>query len=919
MHKHQRRLSWLMLTAMLISLIYGTPLPASAAAGDAEASAETSRPAHSWIMKWNEGPTPEFVAESSMLRVYDATYTVVATPAAGQSEEEWLAKWQQAPEVAYMVPNQQVGIHETTNDPFLDKQSYLTQTHTIEAWDQVKQNDSMIIAVVDTGIDLDHPDLKDNLVQGINLVQPHLPPKDDNGHGTNVAGVIAAIGNNGQGVSGMLWKAGIMPIKALEPSGRGDEDKLGAGIRYAVDNGAKIVVLSVGLLRNDSYLQEIVQYAEDHDVLLVAASGNDEGRIIRYPAAYPTVMAVGGVRENRSVEERSNYGPELDIVAPWSVFTTAMGGKYEYRDGTSMAAPQVAAAAAMVWTQYPHLKAHEVRNLLRQTADDIGRPGWDEFTGYGLLRVDRALNEPYQTDMYEPNDRRSEAKPFSTGRMLSAELSGGMDIDWYQMDVPYDGTLHVSLVSDLAAPSSVRLLHASSVGVFAYQIEPGTALPLKVVQGRNDFALQFEDELEASMWPYRLSASFSIYKDPFEDNDRQFQAYKLPARSQSITGTFSHENDEDWFMMTFEQSGLLTVQVTPDTRRIDPVLTIQKKGERAITIDDNDDGEMELYSLEVFPDTYYYRVSKVMGSPAVGEYRLDIRYEPRFIDPNEPNDRAFQATVIRPGTTYEGVFDSAQDIDYFKFTLDGRTQAHLRLTDIPTSQEVSLTLQNSSLGTMSRQTNAAAGLIELRAPLESGTYYVRLQASEAAQDNLYKLSFSTEPIQSEFADLTGHWAKEAIYRLMAAGISDGYGGQMYYPDKAVTRAEAAMLLTRAFRYEPSSGSAFPDVPSEHWAFDAINRAAGAGIVDGYPDSRFRPDGLLSRAEMAALFAKVLGVSGAAESTPFADIKSDYWGAQTIALLYDQGWVDGHGDGTFRPEASTTRAEFAVMLTRIMDR
>lgn len=820
------------------------------------------------------------------------------------------------------IYSQSTVLAATSNDPLLDRQSYLEHTGTIQAWDKANRNGSITIAIIDTGVDLEHPDLKGNLITGINLLQPALPPRDDNGHGTNVAGVIAALGNNGKGVAGMLWKTNIMPIKALEPNGRGDEDKLAEGIRYAVDKGAKIVVLSVGLQRNDPHLYEIVQYAESRDVLLVAATGNDEGRNIRYPAAYPTVLAVGGIGATNTIEERSNYGPELDLVAPWSVFTTAMGGKYEYRDGTSMAAPQVAAAAALIWELYPNLKAHEVRNLLRQTAEDVGPPGWDEKTGYGLLRVDRALTEPHIADIYEPNHSKETAKPYAIGRMISAELRDGSDEDWFRLDAPYDGVLKLELLGDKAPPSEVTLMHYTDD-------RPGTAInavagqpiEVEITRGSNWFVIRYSNKTEASGWKYRLTNSFTIYRDPFEDNDRQYKAFKLAPRSQTVTGTFDKQGDEDWYAMTFEQSGTVTVTVTPDSKRIDPLLQVQKKGERPVTLDDNADGEPEIYRFNAFPGTYYFLVSKLKLNPSVGEYTLDIKYEPKYIDPHEPNDRSYQATVISLDTPYEGVFDHMLDMDNFKFNVMERSLIRISLAGLPIHTESQLHLLNGGLGLLARETSRrGSDSMDLEIPLNEGVYYVRLTSSEAYQEQMYKLVVHADKLAGGFADIAGHWAGESILALSELKILEGYGAYRFYPDQRITRAEAAAMLVRAFGYSEKGSPSFIDVPKDHWAYNAAAIAAQAGIVRGYPDGRFEPDGTLSRGEMAAMLARVLGLAGKpGGENPFLDMKPDHWALPVIKQMKAEGWIDGYGDGTFRPDQETTRAEIAHMLMRIIRR
>ena len=148
------------------------------------------------------------------------------------------------------------------NDPHYDKQHYLQQTGVPAAWEAIEAEgralESVVVAVVDTGVDLKHPDLAGKLVDGTNILKPDAPPQDDNGHGTAVAGVIAAVSNNGLGIAGIAPNAKIMPIKAVGAKGVGEEEHLGQGIRYAVDNGADVIVLSLGLHLFSPYMHDIV-------------------------------------------------------------------------------------------------------------------------------------------------------------------------------------------------------------------------------------------------------------------------------------------------------------------------------------------------------------------------------------------------------------------------------------------------------------------------------------------------------------------------------------------------------------------------------------------------------------------------------------------------------------------------------------
>jgi serine protease len=809
------------------------------------------------------------------------------------------------------------------NDPAYAKQDYLQQIGAEAAWDEARENPGLIIAVVDTGVDLEHPDLRDNLVPGINLIDPALPPRDDNGHGTQVAGILAAVANNGQGVSGLLWKAKIMPIKALDSNGRGDEVKLAEAIRYAVNQGAKIVVLSVGLLSDDPFLREVVEYAEAQQVLLVAATGNDEGNVVRYPAAYPTVLAVGGIHTENEIEPRSNYGPEIDVVAPWTVYTTAIGGSYELKEGTSMAAPQAAAVAALIWNKYPQMKPYMVRNHLKQTAQSLDPEGWSIYTGYGLIRADQALKQPYLEDRFEPNNVRKDAKPYAINRILSAALSSGSDADWFYVDSPYDGTLKLTMDQGESVRNQIRLQVYQGLSDENKAYYPSAQEPLwiSVSKGRTYLRITALDLKERGAIPYRFVSDFHIYRDPFEDNDRNYKAYTLPSRSQKIIGTFDVKGDEDWFLFRVERPGTLSLKLNVDTARIDPVLMVQRQGEKEVVHDRRGPGEPELATpFDVLPGQYFLRVSMLPEAPAIGEYVLDIDYSEKLIDPNEPNDRSFQASMIAFDYEYGGVFDFDQDTDWFQFRLEEQSFVQAVLSDIPRNRTVTMQLTGNSFETLSSVTSGLNQTgADIKMPLPKGIYYLKLNTDSAFSHQMYHLKVSSWLMSGGFVDIEGHWARDELLKLMSKGILQGSGELEFQPDRNMTRAEAVAAITRAYGLRSQATNSFNDVLEIHWAHTAISAAVQAGIVNGYPDGSFRPDAPVTRMEMTAMLARALGIEVLTTpmAAPFSDVEESYWGSGLLLEMRTKGWISGYDDGSFDTERFATRAEFSALISRTL--
>jgi hypothetical protein len=288
------------------------------------------------------------------------------------------------------------GISETTIVPndtlYSEYQWNLPEIATENGWNVTKGSTDVIVAVVDTGVQSDHPDLKGRLVQGINIVDPSSPPDDDVGHGTHVAGIISAQVNNNEGVAGMTWYTKIMPVKVLDSTGAGSTYSVAEGIIWATDHGAHVINMSLGNYAEAQFLHDALKYAYDRGVVLVAASGNDNTDRPGFPAAYPEVLAVAATGSDELRAEYSNYGDYIDVAAPGtSIPSTYPGSQYAALSGTSMASPHVAALASLVRAANPQLKNIEVMDILRHTARDLGAQGKDKEFGYGQIDVNSAL------------------------------------------------------------------------------------------------------------------------------------------------------------------------------------------------------------------------------------------------------------------------------------------------------------------------------------------------------------------------------------------------------------------------------------------------------------------------------------------------------------------------------------------------
>ena len=379
--------------------------------------------------------------DSDIVRILD----LPATPLArwyllrtNLSSLNQIAALQQNPNVDIVEENNRLQIHnQPVNDSLYAEQWYHQHVKAFESWKNFTINPNVIIAIIDTGIDYEHPDLEGSLwintdedlngngrfdpedqnnidddangyiddVIGWDFTDaprlggggddtdPDNDPMDDfaGGHGTKIAGIIAARTNNYRGISGLIPGIKVMNLRAGTASGYLEEDDVARAVLYAINNGARIINMSFGDVVLSRFLKDVIEYAYSKEMVIVASAGNSGNDVIHYPSGLAETISVGATDQNDNRAGFSNYGGTIDLVAPGvDILSTSPGGGYGTAGGTSFSAPMVSATAALLLSKNEGLSVEQVRNQLKTSTDDIGIKGWDSDFGSGRLHMEKA-------------------------------------------------------------------------------------------------------------------------------------------------------------------------------------------------------------------------------------------------------------------------------------------------------------------------------------------------------------------------------------------------------------------------------------------------------------------------------------------------------------------------------------------------
>ncbi len=353
------------------------------------------------IVKFDEGASD--AAEEAIIRkegaekedlIVDEDTDKVSVPEGKTAEELAEELQEEYPEyIEYTELDNQAVATMIPNDPLYSNQWQLPKVSAPAAWDIQQGRDNLVVAVLDTGGG-NHNDLSAKYVAGYDFVDNDSRPEDIHGHGTFVSGIIAAITNNNRGVASAAPNVKIMPVKVLSDSGWGYYSWIASGIRWATDNGADVINMSLGGSSSSTVLQQAIDYAHARGVVVVAAAGNSATTRPSYPGACAYTIGVGATDSSDRRASFSNYGDWVDVVGPGvSVFSTRVGSNYGYGSGTSFSSPMAAALAALIQSENPSFNPDQVEHQMEQTADDLGAPGKDIYFAWGRINFRRALTE----------------------------------------------------------------------------------------------------------------------------------------------------------------------------------------------------------------------------------------------------------------------------------------------------------------------------------------------------------------------------------------------------------------------------------------------------------------------------------------------------------------------------------------------
>lgn len=344
----------------------------------------------------------------------------------------------------------------TPNDPwFANWEGHLKRIQAPAAWSTTTGSSNVVIAILDTGIDASHEDLISKIVPGWNTYNNNSDVTDVAGHGTAVAGTAAAATNNGKGVASVCWGCSLMPVRVSDASGNATYSAIASGLTWAADHGARVANISY-IVSDSSVVTSAAQYFQSKGGVVASSAGNYS--TFSNSSDNPYILTVSATDQSDAIYYYSNTGKNIDLAAPGDSFSTQMGGGYVSTGGTSYSSPIVAGVAALVMSANPSLSGAQVQNILKESADDLGAPGWDSTYGSGRVNAARAVTMATGgpiVDVLPPNiSFIAPAAGTSVSGVITVQVSATDNVAVNSVTLNLDG---VAIGTDNASPFSFVL------------------------------------------------------------------------------------------------------------------------------------------------------------------------------------------------------------------------------------------------------------------------------------------------------------------------------------------------------------------------------------------------------------------------------------------------------------------------------
>jgi hypothetical protein len=524
------------------------------------------------------------LAGTTVIRqIPELNYAVVKVKNKNQLNKA-IQTYQKLSKVTYVGPSVLYTKFAVT-DPKVSEQYHLSMLNIAKA-QQLAGKNKVIVAVIDTGIDTNHPELKDALLPGYNAANPMNQPAVGD-HGTHVAGIIAAKKNNGIGGYGINPNVKILPVDVFDGAWSLSDINLAQGILYAVNKGAKVINMSLGGPFPSPLIEDAVKKAIEKGVTVVAAAGNSADDWTNYPAGYEGVISVGSINKEKNLSYYSSFGPSVDVVAPGeavysTVYDYSKKSSFVEGSGTSMASPVVAGTVALLLSKYPNLSPAQVEYILEKTADDLGSKGFDTKYANGLINPVKALNyntknlPTFVKESWSEKEILQKAEPVVFDGILNKAGSITKPFEQKWMKFKVEEGDYIQTVLESSPQNDLKLmvkLYGTGKRTVSHEVNAGkegrTEAKLfkapfsgTIAIGLKDVNGNYDDSAAKSS---KYNVSVSLTKElPADESDvgNMIAIDQLPFESTDAYTLVGEEGDYDYFTFTSQENQVIKISTT---------------------------------------------------------------------------------------------------------------------------------------------------------------------------------------------------------------------------------------------------------------------------------------------------------------------------------------------------------------------